>query len=274
MINAESLSTTVRFHCPDDLSAAALTYVGAEPGFARAEVHLTDYRIEAVGGSFYDFAPPHAGRPGSVENLVERANLLLRRLAVKESADTPLLHAGSVVVGGRRFLMVAPKGVGKTTLLLKCLHEGIGVEGDENVALLSNGEVVSRPRRMRIRAHSLELVPELGEAVRAAPSMTDWNGLRVFSFPPEMPGQPWHITQGPADFLMFLEPNHGGRTTPQRIGHEEGFQRTLNNAYLLGSRRAEAVALLHVLVKRSQLWKMHLGDLDGALWHLRQISRL
>jgi hypothetical protein len=273
VIVAKSLPSTVRFHCPDDASATALAFVAAEPDMPGLPPRHIDVPIVALGNGFYDFGAPFPSQPGTARYLVERSQTLLNQRLAEEMPACPLIHAGSLLVDGRRFVLVAAKEVGKTTLLLHCLNQGMSVEGDEHV-VVGEGGVIARPRTMRVRAGSLDLVPELKSAILASPHVSDWYDNPVFSFAPQTETVAWRIGPGPADFLVFLAPNHGGLTSVKRLDEATAFARLLENIYLPESGKGPALARLHQFTRGVGRWLLTIGCLERALWHLQQLARV
>lgn len=240
---------------------------------AGADGRIIDVRVEAVGESFYDFGPPHAPKPGAPPHIIERAHAVLRRLMLEEAPHAPLIHGGSLLANGRRLILCASKGAGKTTLLLKCLSEGMAVEADEHV-IVRDGEVIARPRTLRVKAASIRLLPEWEEDILASPSIEDWSGSLIYSVAPQRPQLPWRITPGPAHALVFLEPNHGGLTSVRPLDRMAAFEKLLRNTYLPDTGRGAALARLHGLTRDTRAFLLTVGALERAVWHLRQISLL
>lgn len=270
---ARSLASTVRFDCPGERIAEALAFVRAEPEMAGTDGRIIDVRVQAVGARFYDFGPPYARKPGAPPHIIERAHAVLRRLMLEEAPRAPLIHGGSLLTNGRRLILCASKGAGKTTLLLKCLSEGMAVEADEHV-IVRDGEVIARPRTLRVKEASIRLVPELEEDILAAPSIQDWSGSLIYSVAPQRPQLPWKIAPGPAHALVFLEPNHGGLTSVRPLDRMAAFERLLRNTYLPDAGRGAALARLHVLARDTRAFLLTVGAPERAVWHLRQISLL
>ena len=70
-------------------------------------------------------------------------------------------------------VLVGPKGAGKTTLALRLIAEGYEIEGDENVFVVGD-HVVARPRALRVKASTIELIPSLVETLRLVPHYREW----------------------------------------------------------------------------------------------------
>jgi hypothetical protein len=272
LILAESLASTVRFFCPDEATAAALSYIAADPDMKRERRRFVDYPIHALGQGLYDFALPRSNPAGTASQMVERAHVALRRVIAEETAGDPVVHAGSMLFNQRRIVVVGHKGSGKTTLLAKCLSEGIVVEADEHVAV-QGLQVMGRPRTMRVKETSVGLIPELRDAICSSPFLHDWNGTRIYSFAPRTPSVKWEIASGPAHFLLFLRPNHGGESSVEPLCQTDAFAALLRNVQLPETGKGAALARLHQLLPRAKCLNLRIGDLDGALRHLQRLSQ-
>jgi hypothetical protein len=272
VIVARSLDREVRFHCPDNVTTEALAYVAAAPRMSPPIRDPIDVAVSQVEDGYYDFDRPQVSNPGTAGHMVERAHRILRDVFVEETRTDPVIHGGSLLVDGRRFVVIAGKGTGKTTFLLKCLSSGVPVEADEHVVVRQD-HLLARPRTMRIKASSLDLMPELGERILASPAVKDWAGNAIYSFAPRTDAVDWQIAPGRASFLVFLEPNHGGLTSAARLGREEAFERLLKSIYLPPRGRGPALARVHCLAGETKCYKMRIGELSRALWHLKQLAR-
>ena len=270
IIVAESIASTVRFVCPDDRSAAMLAFVEARPAMPDEDRPVRDVQLVEFGDGFYDFEPTS---PGTADHMVERASVEMRLRLVEETRSAAVLHGGCLVVDGRRFVVMATKGSGKTTLMLGSMARGIAVEGDEHVVVWQS-EVMARPRTLRIKAGTVPLVPELADEVLVCPFRKDWYGTPIYSFAPRSADGSWTIGRGKADILLFLEPNHGGLSGIKRIDQDTAFRRLLDNAYLPGERKGVVLANLHRLSRTTQSWEMRIGDLDGAVRFLHLLAQL
>src|SRR5262249_10059761 len=131
---------------------------------------------------------------------------------------------------------------------------------------------VARPRTLRIKPGTLDLVPSLREVVLCSPFITDWDGRPIYSVEPHLPGGTWRIEEGVTHAIVFLDHNHGGRSVLTPIGHNEAFRRILTTSYLPEAGRALSAARLRVLVLGARCYRLSLGDLDNAVWHLRRTS--
>lgn len=204
------LADKFEIRAEDEDLARRLDYIvpgATQPGMAttthRFGVTRRDfgYRIAENGG--------HLGDEPDVERVLDRLYARVHDLAGAQLADRVLIHAGTGVVGGRRFLAVGPKFAGKSTLMTRLLFAGIAAEGDE-MSVLSDGAVTAFPRRFRIRERALPHLPELAPLLADMPSVVDGEGRRIYGFDPGMAGFKWTIGTGPPDAIFFLDGNHGG----------------------------------------------------------------
>lgn len=270
MIVARSLRSELRFICPNEEIARHMAYVEATPEMVGVDLEPVDIPILDLGGGFYDFEPPYDGAPGSARHLVERAHHILRERLMAETPGVAVLHAASLVIEGRRCLIMADKGSGKTTTMLKALREGIGIEGDEHVAVYPD-HVLARPRTLRVKESSLDLAGELRERIAASPMIADWNGAHIYSLAPRSEAVEWRIAPGQADVIVKLRPNHHALTSVARMPWQPAFASLLENAFLPTLRRGAALGNLQRLARAAPAWEMRIGDLDRAIWHLRHL---
>ena len=196
---------------------------------------------------------------------------LLTRWLGEDTHDAPLMHAAVAQAGGRRFAFVADKGSGKTTLMLKLIEEGIAVEGDEHLVVTATG-TIARPRRLHVKESSLDVMPELADAIRSCPFASDWSGNRVFACPPSFRGAHWTITERPVDHLVFIESNFGGSSILSALTRDEAFARLMETIYMPPTNRGAAAARLRVLSIGAKAWRLQAGNLDQAVWHLRKAA--
>lgn len=252
--------------------AERLAFLAAAPNMPNQAVGSIDIESAILADGYYDFAPPHDGLPGTCEHMLNRGHQILKDTMLAETSGAPIAHAASIVVDDCRFLIMADKGSGKTTLSLRCLAEGFTVEGDEHV-VIGQIDVLARPRTLRIKQGSLAHVPELEEHIRSCPAIIDWDGNPIYSVTPQTPETRWTIKQGPADVLLFLTPNHGGLTATRPLSPNQAFERLTRSVFLPETGKPAALARLHNLTRAAKCLEMRLGCLKTAIWHLRQLSR-
>ncbi|MGN6100205.1 MAG: hypothetical protein ACTHOR_03580 [Devosia sp.] len=183
----------------------------------------------------------------------------------------PIIHGATLLVEGRRFLLVGDKGRGKSTLAVYLLTRGHGVEGDEHLAI-GEETVVARPRTLRIKAGTFGMIPGLPAAARATPSVETWDGIRVHAVDPSVFGRPWRIAEAPLDAIILIEPNHGGRSVATPVAADVGFGGLMANGHFGDRNVLPMVARLRTLSVRTRAYRLRLGDLETAEWHLRTIA--
>jgi hypothetical protein len=199
------------------------------------------------------------------------AGALHEQLVMLSLADfprSPLIHAASLTRLGRRLLLVGPKGGGKTTLTLKLIQQGYGVEGDENV-FVTGDAVAARPRALRVKQSTSTLYaayPAIGEALRKAAYYENENSLRIYNVDPRRAGASrWRIEMGRADIVVLLRPNHNGNSSLRRISPLLLVREVISETAFREGHRAEAVANIAKIISGAEGFELSLGDLDGAV---------
>jgi hypothetical protein len=186
------------------------------------------------------------------------AHLLIMSLADHHGA--PLVHAASLRRGGRRILLVGPKGGGKTTLALWLLRDGYEVEGDENIFVTPDG-LVARPRGMRVKESTATLVPGLNGVLKAAPCYQDTYGQRIYNLDPRSAGAAsWRIEQGRAHAVILLHPNHGGHSSLRPISSLALVREVMTECGLVRTNRGIAVRDIVKFIGTAKGFDLSLGD--------------
>ena len=161
------------------------------------------------------------------------------------------IHAGCATVAGRRVVLVGSKEVGKTTLILRLIHDGIEVHGDELVLITADGRAWPYPRLFHVRPTTFPLIPELTGREEEFPVSRLSNGQVVYGVSPTDLGQDWRIAPAPIDAVVYLERNHGAETSAREITPEAALQR-LSQHTSFPERSVEWFALLFGLVKQAR----------------------
>jgi hypothetical protein len=257
--------------CPDEETAEGLAFVRAGPAMPARALRPAKLRVERVG-AFHKLRTPD-GRTieGTLLHILNRVHRFVNGVLTGEIGAFPLLHAATVLVGGARVILVANKATGKSTLAARLFNDGFTVEGDENIVVFGE-TVMARPRTLHIKPGTLGLVPGLRDIVLGSPFVTDWDDRPIYSVEPALPGRPWRIEEGRADALVFLEPNHGGRSVMAPIGRQEALQRAIEMSFLPDAGRAQAAVRLRAMVMGSHNFRLVVGDLDNAVWHLQRVT--
>jgi len=223
-------------------------------------------------GAFYSMRTANGALfEGSLSHIVHRLHRFLFETILHEAAGAPILHAATVVVEGARIILVAQKAVGKSTLTARLLAEGFVIEGDEHVVVFGRS-VIARPRTMRIKQGTIGLIPALREIILASPTIRDWDGRLIYSVQPALPGRRWRIEQGNVKAIVTLEQNHGGHSIMTRLDQNEALRLAISMSFLPETGKAMAAARLRALIQGASCYRLALGDLDNAVWHLKQAA--
>ena len=128
--------------------------------------------------------------------MTETLHAKLMLLSLAEFPTAPIIHAASLRRGGRRILLVGPKGGGKTVLTLYLIQQGYEIEGDENVFVTPDG-VIARPRGLRVKESASAFLPHLTEIFADAPYYQTDPGVRIYNLDPRQAGAGyWRIEAG------------------------------------------------------------------------------
>jgi hypothetical protein len=202
------------------------------------------------------------------------ADTLHAKLALLSLADfpnAPLIHAASLRRGGRRMLLVGPKGGGKTTLTLRLIQEGYEIEGDENVFITPEG-VIARPRALRVKETTALLFEPLAEAFREAPYYESGQGMRIYTLDPRKAGAAfWRIELGSVDAVVLIRPNHSGCSSLQPIASLPLVREVMLESAFPETGRARAVGDIAKMIGTARGFDLCLGNLDGAVSCLESV---
>lgn len=266
-----TLRREYRLHPPTAEIGALLAFVGAEPALPGLSPEPVDVPIHFRDGFLVASVPGEESIEGAPNHLIGAMHRVVLTDLVEGDPDTPFVHGATVVVEGRRVLMVGHKGCGKSTFSLHLAMAGHDVEGDEHL-MIRESEVIARPRTLRVKEGSLQLVTGLPAAILEAPSILNWDGTAIRSVSPAVGGRPWVIRAGQLDAIVFLVANHGGRSAARRIAGNDAFGRLMGEIMLPRTGVAAATGRLRRLALEVPAYQLLLGDLDTAEWHLRKIA--
>jgi hypothetical protein len=264
-----TLAREYRLHSDSDAAIADFAFVEASPEVAGVSLVTVDLPL-TVSGAFYRLRMPDGALvDGTREYLIAHFLRALGSSVEEESGGGPLLHAATAIRNGARAVFVGDGGHGKTTLMLRLLQEGFAVEGDELV-LVDAGAARAMPRRLRVKEGTLAVLPDLAAVIRAAPAIAEWNGGRVYSMVPDLNGAGWRIAPSAVRDLFFIEPNHGGSSVLSPLAPDLALAKLLSAAIMPTAGKAVAAMHLRRLVQGARSWRLQLGDLGRALWHLKK----
>lgn len=255
---------------PDAAAYRAFEFLRIDPEIEGRELENVDVRFERQHGFLSARLPNGALAEGTARHVVGMLHGLISWDLTQSDPTSPLIHGASVVVGGRRFAVTGDKGAGKTTLMLALLAAGHQVEGDEHVVIGSDG-VIARPRTLRVKPGSLRIVPSLPGGIENTPTIDSWEGGKIHSISPALFGRPWTVRQGKLDGIVFIAPNHGGRSVVARLSPNDAFRRLMRTVIFPGVSVLAETVRIRRLVAEAPAYELRLGDLTQAEFHLRHL---
>jgi hypothetical protein len=274
VIKIRTLTRELRLHTDCRQAARTFAFIKACPEISGVTLRSANLEVERIGGfcGFYRLALPDGSiTEGTALHLLHTVGRLTLTCLKNELPGAPVIRAASVRIGDTPFLLVGGSGSGKTTLALHLIERGFAVEGDESVAVLE-ASVLACPRTLRVKGSSLDFVPTLASKIRRAPFIAETDGSGIYAVSPSIGGQSWRITPSRVCRMVFLRPNHGGRTVAKPISTAWAFSRLMSHS-LLPDDKAEAVARLRRVASEGPAWEMGLGDLEGVERHLTAIAK-
>ncbi len=245
--------------------------MSADPAIAGPALEIFDIEIGETQGFYRVVLPNGAVAEGSSAHCLGYLHGLMLWDLKQSHAGNPMVHGATVVIDGKRLLIVAGKGTGKSTLALGLMAMGHDVEGDEHLVIGQDG-VIARPRSLRIKPHSLEMVGDLPPSVWQSPSYRTPYGMRLYAVSPALFGRPWRITPGPLHSLVFAEANHGGLSIATPMSADEAFRRLMENGYFLEGGIVQMAGRLRRMVAETPAYLLRLGSISSAEWHLKAIA--
>jgi hypothetical protein len=174
-------------------------------------------------------------------------------------AGWAVLHGAVLSVAGRRALVLGPKGAGKTTLMLRLLHDGYPVEGDEAV-FTRDGEAICLPRNFHVKSGTPALVAELSAGWAGWPKVSTSDGKIITAFNPAAAGFSWQLKRGPVAVAFVLKANHTGAPSCRPLSSLEVIAAALANSRPTGVSTAEVVAACCSLLGGATAYELAAGD--------------
>jgi hypothetical protein len=252
----------------------AIRYLECDPEIAASPVEDLTFCIERCRSHYRIVRDGELLREQiSPQGVIESLHAELMFLSLADFPLAPLLHAASLRRGGRRLLLVGPKGSGKTILALQLIYEGYEFEGDENVFVTIDG-VVPRPRCLRVKESAVTFLPNLATILDAAPYYQGPPGPRTYNLDPRAAGaRSWRIEQGKVDAVVLLRANHGGYSSVRPLPSLEVVREVMQECALPETGRAAAVGAIAKTIGGAKGFDLSLGDLSGAVACLDQLSQ-
>ena len=208
---ARTWSRRLSLRTSDPAVFQALRYLECDPEIAGETTQKLAISVEPDGSDYRIVENGEVvGDRMSAQSVTGALHAKLTDLSLDEFPAAPIIHAASLRAGGRRVLLVGPKGAGKTVLTLHLIRAGHDIEGDENVFVTPDG-VVPRPRALRVKELSASLLSHLGTALSEAPYYQSSLGPRIYNLDPRRAGASfWRIGRGAVDAVVLVRPKHGG----------------------------------------------------------------
>ena len=238
---------------------------------AEQEITLEERCAISVMGAAGGYRLSGAGQPDQPGlSLADAFAALFARLhdhAMRRFPHHTRIHAASGMGAGGLILLVGEKWAGKTTLAVHLLLEGFDMVGDELV-LLRQGQAITFPRQFYLRHSALTLLPKLHRAVADAPCLEAEDGRLIALNPPGL-GRPWRIRPAPVRAVLYLEPNHGGRSSVAPCSKTDMVRRVLQQSSPPASGEARWLSDLCGTINQSDCMIARVGSLASASEALR-----
>lgn len=230
----------------DDEVVAALTELLPQAEHPMPPRHAMAYRIDAIATGFQVLEEGDAlASASTVEQARDAIYVRMHRRAFEFAslAGWVRVHCVTVDVGGHRVLIAGPSGVGKTTLALRMLVDGLEVQGDES-ALVRTGGSLAVPRPFHVKDGTRALVPELAGLLDRQPLLHD-----VRPLDPRLVRTPWRLRDAPVEHIVVLERADGPvRCTP--AGPGEVLEALVRESFLVTESKSALVGTLAAVARR------------------------
>jgi len=264
-VELRTVRQKLRITLPDASSHDEIRFIDARPQVEGFDCEISAIAAERSSG-FLELRLPTGylceGTAGYLLGELHRYHMEETR---REFPGCAMLHGGTVTTDEGHTVVIGAKGAGKTTFLLHLAAAGWNVPADEHI-IINGAEGVPRPRTLRVKEGSLPVLSSaISDQIRSCPAIRDWAGLRVYAVPPDLFGGVWTIRSARIANVVFLDPNHGGRSDIRRMSLDEAFEIIFrDNVILPEAGKAKAFAELRNLLLGAKLWRFRNGDLDHA----------
>jgi hypothetical protein len=181
-----------------------------------------------------------------------------------------VFHGILARIGGKRHLILGPKGAGKSTLATRLLFDGHSVEGDE-LALGRGDEMVAFPRRFHLKPGIERNVPEIEALLADLPNVGERDPILVTGLDPTELGFAWRLERGPIDRIVVITPHHGGATRLHPLEPHRVIERLLQSSFRWGESRSRLLGAASRLGGGGG-WGLELGSAKDAAQQLVEAS--
>ncbi len=271
-IICRTLRREYRLFAPDAEARRSFEFLTIDPEVEGRSLEPIDVHFDRRFGFLAAKLPNGALVEGTSRHVLGMLHGLIYWDLSQSHPESPLIHGASVIIDGRRFVVTGAKGAGKTTFMLSLLAAGHEVEGDEHVVLDPEG-VIARPRTLRVKPGSLRIVPGLPAGIERTPTIDIWEGGYIHAVSPALFGRPWVVRHGKLDGIVFIAPNHGGRSVVARLSPNEAFQRLMRTVIFPGVSVLAETVRVRRLVAEAPAFELRLGDLSQAEFQMQQLAR-
>lgn len=176
-------------------------------------------------------------------------------------------HAALVETGGRRVALCGPAGVGKTTLAVRLLFDGVAVHGDESV-LLRDGESLAVPRPFHLKPGIEGHVPEIAPLLSSLPEVSD--GTPVRAFDPTRAGFAWEIAPGRIDDVVLLE--RAEDTSLEPVTATSAMQGIVEQVFLLHEPKGSVVREVAAVLRTARCFRLRVSDPARCAAAVRELA--
>jgi len=230
----------------DDDVVAALAELLPQAEHPMPARRAMSYRIDAGDDGYRVFEEGDAlATAPTVEDARDEIYVRMHRRAFEFAslAGWVRLHCVTLDVDDRRVLIAGPSGIGKTTLALRLLADGLDVQGDES-ALVRAGGSIAVPRAFHVKEGSRPLVPELADLIDRQPHLHD---VRLLD--PRLVRTRWSLREAPVDHVVVLERGDGPvRCAPADAG--DVLEVLVREAFLVTESKSTLVGTLAAVARR------------------------
>ena len=270
-IICRTLRREYHLHLPDEEARETFRFMQVDPDIVGFALAPKDVFIRRQDGFWRLEVPDELLVEGSSRHLTwEIYRHVFRDIHVSHPTSS-LLHAATVLIGGKRLAIVGGKGFGKTTLTMHLLAAGYAVEGDEHL-VIEPQTVVTRPRTLRVKEGSFALVSNLPERILAQPRIELWDGGFVYGVSPRLFGRDWRLERGQLDAIIFVEANHGGRSVAKRMTGQDALERIMPHITFQATAVPMQAARIRQIAMQVPAFSLRLGNLANAEFHLTHIA--
>ncbi len=225
------VAETVRLRVDREGPGFVVSEVGSARVFAERDVDVVDVVYSRV----HTAAFAHASREGWVR-----------------------AHAAVADLGPTRVLLVGASGVGKTSLSMRLLLDGVEVQGDESV-LLRDGIALPVPRPFHLKEGVEAVVPEVAPMLPGLPTVPATPPVRAFH--PSLVAA-WRTTMAPVAHLVLLE--RGDETVCEELEAVEAMHDVVQGVFWLHEPKATVIREIAWILRSARCHRVVMHDVADA----------